>query len=102
MAENDSFSSGEMEPSEPRFEQLVTVTLEKPTAVMFAESPMIEIRKHANPSLDRKSDALWHEIIYVLEHSMAPGHVYAGAKVPFPLQGRLDEWIRAKDPKDST
>jgi len=80
------------------FDQLVTVCLEKPSAVMFADSPMIEVRRHADPSVDVtgvSKDLLNQMVGLVRETGKA-------SAVPFPLQGRLDEWIRVTDPQDTT
>lgn len=84
------------------FEQLITVTLEKPSAVMFAESPMVEVRRHANPRSDETgiSNVLFEEVRAMQKR--VGKSIESFARIPFPLQGRLDEWIRATDPEDTT
>lgn len=51
----------------------IHITLEKPTAVTFADAPMIEIRIDTTQDLVKVSGS--HPAL------------------PFPLQGRLEDWI---------
>lgn len=53
---------------------IVTVRLAKPTAVTFADSPMIEVSRSA-------ADVLSGDVMT------------SGSRVPFPLEGRLDSWL---------
>jgi hypothetical protein len=54
------------------------ICLEKPTAVTLADAPVVELL------IDSA------KILRLNNHAKTP---------PFPLQGRLDEWIRGNDPK---
>jgi len=72
----------------------IRVKLEKPTAVTFADAPMIEMLVDADPYKgDKLAKEMWDEAIFkdgrdkMLEK-----------KPPFPLQGRLDEWIAKNEP----
>ncbi|KAI9743120.1 MAG: hypothetical protein M1818_003415 [Claussenomyces sp. TS43310] len=57
---------------------LVKVSLEKPSAVTFADTPVIEIVRSTKP--------------VAIEGTNKPH----SAKVPFPLLGRLDDWLKAR------
>lgn len=96
-AEFRTFVKPPNEDPEVQFGQLVIVSLEKPSAVMFAESPAVEVRRHADPRHSR-------ELLNQIFESSKRNHVdmVAGGIVPFPLQGRLDDWIRETDPFDTT
>lgn len=60
------------------------IRLEKPTAVTWADAPAVEMVLSSDGDPELPTDD-------------GPG-VGAGAKmVPFPLQGRLDEWIRENE-----
>ncbi|CAG8955473.1 hypothetical protein HYFRA_00010340 [Hymenoscyphus fraxineus] len=61
----------------------VKICLEKPTAVTFADAPMVEAVVHAHPEKNVYARSLWLESV-------------AGADFdppPFPLQGSLGEWV---------
>ena len=63
---------------------LITISLEKPTAVTFADAPMVEMTLDSDPDKDPKMEALWE----------------CAAKIqppPFPLQGRLDQWLASNE-----
>jgi len=61
--------------------QRIRISLEKPTAVTFADAPVVEMLMDSDPAENHVAESLWQ-----------------GAGVtkqpPFPLQGRLDDWIR--------
>ena len=73
----------------PRFSQLpntplypkIKVSFEKPTAVTFADAPVVEILVDSDPQKDPDVKALW---LTFYEKKVRP---------PFPLVERLDEWI---------
>jgi len=73
----------------PRFSQLpntplypkIKISIEKPTAVTFADAPVVEILVDSDPQKDPDAKALW---LTFYEKKIRP---------PFPLTGRLDEWI---------
>ena len=69
--------------SEPNYGELhsIKICLEKPTAVTFADAPAVEF------TLTRTSKA----------HSNDSHHLKARLP-PFPLEGRLDIWIRKTYP----
>jgi len=75
----------------------VRVCLEKPSAVIFADSPSIEIIRSSNPQEDRDAEKLWTEC---LKH--AEGNDLQRAVIPYPLQGKLSAWIYDNCPDDST
>jgi Dihydroneopterin aldolase len=85
-------------PGQEIFSQ-VRICLEKPSAIMFADAPAIEIIRSSDPSLDVESKKLYEEWFQNDdEHEIGafrPG-------IPFPLQGRLDEWIEEMCPEDTT
>ena len=56
----------------------IKICLEKPTAVTLADAPIVELL------IDSA------KILRLNDHAKA---------LPFPLQGRLDEWIWVNDPK---
>lgn len=61
----------------PRFK----ISLAKPTAVTFADAPVIELLVESDPEANASTRKLWEE--------------YDGRQSPppFPLEGRLDDWI---------
>jgi hypothetical protein len=61
---------------------LIRISLAKPSAVMFADAPVIEILLDSGPDVSAFIKSLWQ----TRQHIKAP---------PFPLEGRLDEWIEA-------
>jgi len=73
----------------PRFSQLpntalyprIKISIEKPTAVTFADAPVVEILVDSDPQKDPDAKALW---LRFYKKKIRP---------PFPLTGRLDEWI---------
>jgi hypothetical protein len=62
----------------------VKICLEKPTAVTFAEAPVVEILVDSNPDINGFARQL-------LRSNMK------AKKPPFPLQGSLNQWIREND-----
>jgi hypothetical protein len=60
--------------------------LEKPTAVIFADAPMIEMLLDSNPSHNGVAEEVFRK-------------VGQAKRPPFPLEGRLDEWIARYDPE---
>jgi hypothetical protein len=69
--------------------QRIRISLSKPTAVTFADAPSVSVLVDSDPSKSQEVKELWsqRELAYSLR---------GGAKemvVPFPLEGRLDEWI---------
>ncbi|KAI9053411.1 hypothetical protein LZ554_002369 [Drepanopeziza brunnea f. sp. 'monogermtubi'] len=60
----------------------IKIALSKPTAVTFAEAPTVEMAVDADPGASEIARRVWGEV---------GGE--GGRKVPFPLMGRLDEWI---------
>jgi len=60
----------------------IKISLEKPTAVTLADAPVVELLIDTNDELLRASISG--------SDGIAP---------PFPLQGRLDEWMKENDPK---
>lgn len=62
----------------------VRITLEKPSAVTFADAPAIEIVRSSDPSSDNNTKGMYDEwLLYSGEENM----------VPFPLKGRLDDFL---------
>jgi len=68
----------------------VRISLEKPTAVMLADASVVEMLVDSDPSRNGMAKKLWEAW---LEHAAVP---------PFPLQGRLDEYIAKNCPGDIT
>ncbi len=64
--------------------QRIRICLEKPTAVTFADAPAVEVLIDSNPQKSEVAARLWKE----MESVKSP---------PFPLQGRLDEWIKKNE-----
>jgi hypothetical protein len=61
--------------------------LEKPTAVTFADAPVVEFSLDTDP---QKSETVKKQ--YWMKNSQPK------VVPPFPLLGRLDQWIAANDP----
>jgi hypothetical protein len=59
--------------------QRICISLEKPTAVMFADAPVVEVLVDSDPSKSEVVKALWESHT----NAMQP---------PFPLQGTLATW----------
>ncbi|RDL36888.1 uncharacterized protein BP5553_06240 [Venustampulla echinocandica] len=59
----------------------IKICLEKPTAVTFADAPTVELLVHSDPLKNKTT-----EKFYEVSARDMP-------EVPFPLQGRLDEWL---------
>ena len=85
-------------PGQEIFSQ-VRISLEKPSAIRFADAPAIEIIRTSDPRLDTDSKKLYEEWFRDEEEDdiglRRPG-------IPFPLQGRLDTWIQEMCPEDTT
>jgi hypothetical protein len=58
----------------------ITISLEKPTAVTFADAPVVEITIDSDPDKNPMTKSMW-------------GNATKIQRPPFPLQGWLDEWI---------
>ncbi len=65
------------------------IRLEKPTAVMFADSPAVEMLVDSDPRVNRDIEGLWNDYEVVKQP-------------PFPLESRLDEWISLNESEDLT
>lgn len=63
------------------FSSRIKISLEKPIAVPFADSPAVELLLDTHPSHYE-----WKEDMYDGQESNWPSP-------PYPLSGRLDEWI---------
>lgn len=61
----------------------VKISLEKPTAVMYADAPCVELLIPSHPQRNKDAKGLWLT-------SAAVGNFDAP---PFPLQGSLGEWV---------
>ncbi|RDW67784.1 hypothetical protein BP6252_09180 [Coleophoma cylindrospora] len=70
--------------------QNIKISLEKPTAVTWADAPCVETLLSSDflQDVPRKLHAEW------CASSRVP--------VPFPLNGRLDEWLQVQYPEDTT
>lgn len=75
----------------------VRVCLEKPSAVIFADAPSVEILRSSNPHEDKDAERLWDEC-----ESYAEGNDLVPGRIPYPLQGTLSAWISENCPGDST
>ena len=64
----------------------IRISLGKPIAVTFADAPAIEVLLDSNPRINESVAKLWE----IDDISWLP---------PFPLQGRLDEWIKESSSK---
>jgi hypothetical protein len=65
----------------------VRISLEKPSAVMFADAPMIEVVRTSDPTSDPDAKRLFNE----WKLRIQKGNQLR--RVPFPLQGTLSAWI---------
>ncbi|KAN0122632.1 Dihydroneopterin aldolase domain containing protein [Hyaloscypha variabilis] len=63
--------------------QRIRITLQKPTAVTFAAAPSVSLLLDSDPSKSQEVSELWER------RKGGEGKLV----VPFPLEGRLDEWI---------
>lgn len=70
----------------------VTVELVKPSATTFADAPVVTVSRSSDPDKDDTSKTLWEEW-----NSWNMGRE---SLVPFPYQGRLDQWIQDHFPGD--
>ncbi len=70
----------------------VRIILKKPSAVTFAESPVVEVNWTSDPSVDLRCKSLWDEF----------NALESAPKVPFPLTQRLYHWIADKFSGDTT
>jgi hypothetical protein len=84
------------EPNPPTFGE-VRICLDKPSAITFAEAPSIEIVRSSDPAKDKDAERLMGEWV-----SYADGKDTVGKRIPYPLQGKLSEWISLNCPGDST
>ena len=80
-----SEQASELLQKNPRFPewQKVKISLEKPTAVTFADAPAIEIIRPSAPTASKINMELWNQF-----GRLRP------PKVPFPLLGSIEEWIK--------
>ncbi|KUJ22751.1 uncharacterized protein LY89DRAFT_728868 [Mollisia scopiformis] len=67
-------------PTSPHHHPQIRMTLCKPTAVTFADNPVVEFLTDTDPGNNELAEKCWKEL----------GRV---KKPPFPLQGRLDDWL---------
>ncbi|KAK0119038.1 hypothetical protein ONS96_012106 [Cadophora gregata f. sp. sojae] len=72
--------------SKPHNHPRIKISLSKPTAVTFANAPTVEMVLDSDPESDEVVRRVWES-----------AKIEGVRKVPFPLQGRLDEWIEGKD-----
>lgn len=68
----------------PRASPRVKISLSKPTAVTFAEAPTVEMATESAPAIAEMAKRVGEA-----------GRV--SLKVPFPLAGRLDDWIQTQE-----
>ncbi|CAG8971682.1 hypothetical protein HYALB_00003150 [Hymenoscyphus albidus] len=61
----------------------IKICLEKPTAVTFADAPMVEAVVYSHPEKNEYAKALWLESAAGADFDLPP----------FPLQGSLGEWV---------
>ncbi|PBP22643.1 hypothetical protein BUE80_DR006561 [Diplocarpon rosae] len=75
--------------SKPLNHPRIKISLSKPTAVTFADAPTVEMMVDSDPNVNELACRIWEE---------------AGRegvrRVPFPLLGRLDEWIERGGEED--
>ncbi|KAH8754237.1 Dihydroneopterin aldolase-domain-containing protein [Hyaloscypha finlandica] len=64
--------------------QRIRLSLSKPTAVTFADAPSVSTLLDSDPSTSQEVKELWQK---------REGGRKEEVIVPFPLEGRLDEWI---------
>ncbi|CAL3962218.1 unnamed protein product [Diplocarpon coronariae] len=69
-------------PSKPLNYPRIKISLSKPTAVTFADAPTVEMIADSDPCVNQLANRAWEEF----------GRDGV-RRVPFPLQGRLDNWI---------
>ena len=74
----------------------IRISLEKPSAVILADAPVIEIVRSSNPQ-DEDTKRLYNE----WTRSAHSNDLNKG-RVPFPLQGKLSTWIKENYPGDTT
>lgn len=78
-------SSSQSTSSKPHNHPRIKISLSKPTAVMFADAPTVEMMLDSDPESNEVARSVWENV--------AKEGV---TRVPFPLDGRLDEWIEGK------
>ncbi|KAH6724838.1 Dihydroneopterin aldolase-domain-containing protein [Leptodontidium sp. MPI-SDFR-AT-0119] len=64
----------------------IKISLSKPTAVMFADAPTVEMVVDSDPEKSQVARGVWERV-------GKEGGGVGVREVPFPLVGRLDEWI---------
>jgi hypothetical protein len=69
--------------------QCIKIRLEKPTAVTLADVAGVEFFVDSNPRSSETIKKLWQRNPQAMQGAVAP---------PFPLQGRLDEWVEKMYP----
>lgn len=75
----------------------VRICVEKPTAVVLADAPVIEIVRTSDPTTDGEALKLHGEWLDNVRRRGA-----LGTRAPFPLQGTLSSWIKTNFPEDTT
>lgn len=60
--------------------QRIRIKLEKPTAVTFADAPVVEMLVDSDPKINKDVGSLWENAGVV-------------RLPPFPLEGKLGDWI---------
>jgi len=78
-------SSSQSTSSKPHKHPRIKISLSKPTAVMFADAPTVEMMLDSDPESNEVARSVWEKV--------AKEGV---RRVPFPLNGRLDEWVEGK------
>ncbi|KAF4629213.1 hypothetical protein G7Y89_g8941 [Cudoniella acicularis] len=69
---------------------LVRIRLEKPTAVTMADAPVVELVVNSGPQVT----AAFYSFQQIQDYS-----TIKVTKVPFPLQGKLNDWIAKEEAK---
>lgn len=74
--------------------QRIRICLSKPTAVTFADAPSVSILLDSDPSKSQDVKELWRQREKLVGVGLGGRQE---AMVPFPLEGRLDEWIASNE-----
>ncbi|PVH88329.1 hypothetical protein DL98DRAFT_509039 [Cadophora sp. DSE1049] len=78
-------SSSSPSSSKPHNHPRIKISLSKPSAVMFADAPTVEMLLDSDPESNEVARGVWETVVRE-----------GVRRVPFPLNGRLDEWIEGK------
>lgn len=71
--------------SKPHNHPRIKISLSKPSAVIFADAPTVEMVLDSDPESNEVARGVWETVARE-----------GVRKVPFPLNGRLDEWIQGE------